>query len=131
MGRVTYIYIYIYIYMYMYMQIYIYMHIYICVYIHTYIYIYIYMYIYTYKYMYTYIYTSHVSAPSQSYRGAVRDRVWHVWHLTQREPQAPNIAGLTAQQLAERCKRPEIAALLTDVAENGYPEPAAAPTKVR
>ena len=99
--------------------------------IYTYIHIYIYVYIYTYKYMYTYIYTSHVSAPSQSYRGAVRDRVWHVWHLTQREPQAPNIAGLTAQQLAERCKRPEIAALLTDVAENGYPEPAAAPTKVR
>ena len=44
--------------------------------------------------------------------------------------QLQNIAGLTAQQLAERCKRPEIAALLADVAKNGYPEPAVAPTKV-
>ena len=41
-----------------------------------------------------------------------------------------NIAGLTPYQLAERCKRTEIAVFLLDVENQGYSEPAASAAKV-
>ena len=43
---------------------------------------------------------------------------------------ATNIAGLTPLQLAERCKRADIVAVLADVEANGFSEPAAMPSKV-